>query len=145
MNDRYASFTALITGIYRSMQRIKKSEMKELGLLGSQVQCLFYLYFAKEGLSAKELSEICEEDKGAVSRITKGLENKGMIYLEDSDTKIYKRHYKLTEQGRALGKHIADKTLQFVEKASAGIDDESREILYYALEVICANLKDLCE
>lgn len=145
MRNRYETFTSLILNINRYILKIKNSQMQELGLKGNQVQCLHYLYNEENGLTAKQLSYLCEEDKAAISRALKSLENSGLIYVEESDEKKYRNPYKLTKKGQEYGETIALKIGGVMEIASQGIDDHSREKLYLSLNTICNNLKNICE
>ncbi len=119
--------------------------MQEFGLKGNQVQCLHYLYNEESGLTSKQLSELCEEDKAAISRTLKSLENGGLVFAEENDAKKYRNPYKLTEKGKEYGKVIALKIDKIMEIASKGIDDPSRERLYLSLHTICNNLKTISE
>ena len=90
MQERYIEFTSLITSLYRLIQKIKSTEMKEIGLKGNQVQCLYYLFYEEEGINAKNLSNLCSEDKAAISRTLKDLEWKDYVCLVCKKEKIYK-------------------------------------------------------
>ena len=43
MEERFETFTVLITRISRSIKRIKADEMADFELKGPHVSCLFYL------------------------------------------------------------------------------------------------------
>ena len=144
MKERYATFSSLILNLNRYIQKLKDSEMKDIGLKGNQVQCLYYLYNQPDGLSAKQLSEYCEEDKAAISRTIKALEDKELIETK-TEEKVYKNPYTLTKKGKNLGKYVVEKIEGFVKRASAGISEASRKILYSSLNLICNNLKKFTE
>lgn len=143
MQERYETFTSLVMNINRYILKIKNVEMQEFGLKGNHVQCLHYLYNEENGLTSKQLSEICEEDKAAISRTLKYLENGGFVFVEESDSKKYRNPYKLTPKGLQYGKAINMKIDGIMELASKGIDDISREKLYLSLHTICDNLKKI--
>ena len=68
MEQRFETFTALVTGISRVIRKIKTEEMAEFHLKGPHVSCLYYWY--KEGtLTAKALCDLCDVDKANMSRI----------------------------------------------------------------------------
>ena len=67
MNDRFETFTVLISSVSRSIRRIKTETMAEYNLKSPHVSCLYYLY-KRPGMTAAELCELCEEDKAAASR-----------------------------------------------------------------------------
>ena len=70
MEERFQVFTVLIAGINRSILRIKTEEMSEFNLRSSHVSCLYYLY-KKESLTAREICNLCGEDKANISRAVK--------------------------------------------------------------------------
>ncbi len=145
MRERYELFTSLIININRYILKIKNTEMLEFGLKGNQVQCLHYLYNEENGLSAKQLEELCEEDKAAISRTLKQLEESGLVVIERNSDQKYRNPYKLTDKGRKYGKNIADKIDEIMDIASYGIDGDTRLKLYSSLTAICNNLKNICE
>ena len=67
MQERFQTFTVLITKLNRCIRKIKTEEMAEFDLKSPHVSCLYYLYKA-DSLTAKELCDICEEDKANISR-----------------------------------------------------------------------------
>lgn len=145
MQERYETFTSLVININRYILKIKNYEMQEFGLKGNQVQCLHYLYNDPNGLTSKQLGELCEEDKAAISRTLKNLENSGLVFVEDDNIKKYRNPYKLTEKGKEYGKEISLKIEDVMRLASQGIDVDSRKQLYSSLNTVCCNLKKICE
>ena len=69
MEERFETFTVLITRISRSIKRIKADEMADFELKGPHVSCLYYLS-QRDGMTAAELCERCDEDKAAICRWT---------------------------------------------------------------------------
>lgn len=145
MQNRYETFTSLIININRYVTKIKNDEMREMGLKGNHVQCLHYLYNEENGLTSKELERLCQEDKAAISRALKYLENADLVYVENNDMQKYRNRYKLTADGKACGRTIALKINGIMDLASKGIDDKSREILYASLNTVCGNLKSILD
>ena len=128
MKDRFKTFTVLIGKISRCIKRIKTEEMKDFDLKSPHVSCLYYLY-KEESLTAKELTDICYEDKAAVSRSLDYLETNGFIFCETSAKKRYKSHLNLTEKGKEVGRRLAEKIDNILEKASIGLTEENRVII----------------
>ncbi len=144
MKERFETFTVLITNISRSIHRIKTEEMAEYNLKSSHVSCLYYLF--KEGqLTAKELCDICEEDKANISRSIKYLEANG--YLEGMSTahKRYQTPIVLTEKGRTVAGGIVEKIDGVLAFSSEGLSEAEREIMYKSLLIISKNLQRKCE
>lgn len=139
MLDRYETFTRLISTINRSIQRIKAEEMAEFELKSSHVSCLYYLYKANS-LTARDLCEMCGEDKANISRSIKYLEEHGFLICATSAQKRYLSALELTEKGREVGKKLAEKADTIIDEASAGLPDCDREVMYRSLALISTNL-----
>ena len=143
MNERFQTFTLLISKISRSIRKIKTEEMAEFNLKSPHVSCLYYLY--KEGsLTAKELCNICDEDKAAISRSIVYLERDGYITCLTDAHKRYKSPLRLTDKGKKAGKKIADKIDGIINKAGEGLSEEDRAVFYRSLGMICDNLQEIC-
>lgn len=144
MEERFQAFTVLIAGISRSIHRIKTEEMSEFELRSSHVSCLYYLY--KQGsLTAKEICDICDEDKANISRAVKYLEEKGYVSCTSSFGKRYQSPLQLTDEGRIIGEKIVLKIDRVLAVASEGLTDEEREVMYKGLSVVNKNLNKLCD
>ena len=96
-------------------------------------------------LTAKELCDICQEDKAAVSRSIEYLENNGYIECDSNLKKRYRSLLNLTDKGKIAGKFIADKIDSILDVASEGLSDNDREVMYKSLELISNNLEKLCK
>ena len=143
MKDRYQIFTGLITKISREIRRIKTEEMMLFGLSNTHVSCMYYLY-KENALSAKELMDICLEDKAALSRTISHLEKNGYVECESLLKKRYNSALKLTTKGLEIAAQIAkkiDKILDFVGK---GISETERQNMYNSLMVVSNNLDRYC-
>ena len=143
MQERFRNFTVLITKINRSIRRIKTEEMDEFNLKSPHVSCLYYL--SKMPLTAKELGDICQEDKAALSRSIEYLEEKGFIKCDLSLKKRYNSVLTLTEKGKKVSSVISKKIDKILDLASAGLSEEKREVLYESLNLISDNLENLCK
>ena len=144
MEERFKTFTVLIAGISRSIRRIKTEEMAEFDLKSPHVSCLYYLY--KSGtLTAKELGDICGEDKAAISRSIDYLEANGYLTCDSQAQKRYKAYLTLTEKGSETAAHIAEKIDRVLESSNDGLSDEELRAMYRALARVDANLRRICE
>lgn len=144
MTARFEMFTILIAKVSRCIYKIKTEEMSEFNLKSSHVSCLYYLYKANT-FTAKELCDLCGEDKANISRAVKHLESEGYIYCESTAQKRYQTALFLTEKGITVGKSIAGKIDRILEEASDGLTEESRTIFYQTLSLICGNLEKICK
>ena len=143
MNEKYKTFTVLMASINRSIRKIKTEEMAEFHLKSPHVSCLYYL-FKEDALTAKELCEICEEDKANISRTIDYLETNGYLVRRNEENKKYKSHLALSDMGRAVASKIAEKIDRILDEAGAGIREEEREIMYRNLFRISNNLQKRC-
>ncbi len=144
MEERFRTFTTLITSIYRSIRRIKAEEMAEFDLKSPHVSSIYYLYRA-ETLTSAELSEISGEDKANISRIVVFLEKRGYLTRDSDGHKRYKSPLSLTAQGREIGKRIADKIDRVLSEASKGLSEEARTEFYRCLALLEKNLTGICD
>lgn len=142
MENRFETFSSLISKISRCIKKIKIEEVIEYNLKGLHVSCLYYLYKQNGELTPSELSEICDEDKAAISRSLDYLESEE--YITCNETKKYKCPIYLTGKGLAVGEKIAKKVDQVVDLASLGLTENDRKILYKSLFVVSNNLAWIC-
>ena len=143
MEERFKTFTVLISGINRCIRRIKTEEMAEFNLKSPHVSCLYYLYKANS-LTAKELCDICEEDKANISRSIKYLEENDYLTCKSQTPKRYQSPLVLTDKGREVGGIVAKKIDAILEAASDGLSEDERIILYRSLALIHENLRKIC-
>ncbi len=137
MEDLYVNFTASITKLSKLIQRIKSFEIGKYGLHPIHVSCGYYLSKNPQGLTAKELCELTLEDKAAIPRALKALQEKGIIeYSPHGRNKIIK----LTNEGHKLADIIREKINDAVKAGSANITREQREFFYNSLLEISNNL-----
>lgn len=82
MDHRFETFSLSILELNRYLQKIKELEMKQFGLKASHTMCLYYLGQHPEGLTATQLTELCKEDKAAVSRCLSQLSDRQLVVCE---------------------------------------------------------------
>ena len=144
MEERFETFTVLIGEISRSIHKLKTMEMAEFDLKSSHVSCLYYL-FKRKALTAKELCDICAEDKANISRSVKYLEENGYLSCDSKHVKRYQSPLMLTEKGREIGEKIVWKIDNILSHAGDGVPEEDRRVMYRSLAVICENLQKISE
>ncbi len=143
MENRFETFTILISKIARAIRKIKSEEMKEFNLQGPHVSCLFYLYKSDKPLTAKELCDMCDEDKAAISRSIEYLEKEGFIDCQSKTEKRYKSPLSLTQKGEESAKKIAVIIDNIVAVAGEGLNEDNRKIFYESLSLISKNLENM--
>lgn len=145
MEKRFETFTTLISKISRCVRKIKSEEMANFNLKMSHVSCLYYLYRSNNQLTAKELCDVCEEDKASISRAIDFLEKEGFLTCISKTEKRYKSPLLLTEKGKIVGEKVAKRVDEYVEQASSGLSEKDREIFYNSLILISDNLQNICD
>ncbi len=141
--ERFELFTVLVANASRYIHKIKSEEMLEFNLKSSHVSCLYYLYKVKS-LTAKEICDMCGEDKANISRTIRFLESKGYIYCPTMNARRYQSTFFLTEKGIQVGENITKKIDKVLFNASKGLTEENRKIFYQSLSLICKNLEQIC-
>ncbi len=145
MADSFEQLTGGVTRIYKSIQKIKRLHMDSIGLKGTHVMCIHYLYTHPEGLTGTELCSKCREDKAGISRILSDLEESRMIYYQDTGNgKKYRAKAFLTEEGVSYGAKVNAYIARAVVAGGNGLDAHDTEIFYRVLFTIADNLEELC-
>lgn len=142
MEERFKTFTTLITDISRKIRKIKSEEIEIFNLKAPHVSCVYYLYI-NGGMTSKELSDIADEDKANISRSIEYLEKNGFISCGSDSHKRYRAPLILTEKGKEVGEYIVKKIDSYLEKAGKGISDEMRKNMYESLILINKNLDSI--
>ncbi len=144
MEERFEAFTLLLTNISRSIHKIKTEEMAAFNLKSSHLSCIYYLY-KNQTLTAKELCDICDEDKANISRAIKHLEENGYLACYSKTKKRYQCPLYLTERGIEVGKRISERLAYILDMASFHLCEEDRTAMYRALSLIGENLQSICD
>ena len=144
MHTRFEQFTSLIIRITKSIRKIKNIEMNIHGLRSSHVSCLYYLFICGP-MTASSLCEKCEEDKSAISRALKVLEENGFVEILSSKNSKYKNLLVLTEKGEELGQKISDEILIILADLALVTTHEERVVFFDCLTKISNGLDDIIE
>ncbi len=144
MQHRFRTFTLMSAQITRCLRRIKTEEMADIKLKSRHVSCLHYLHHIGP-MTARELCDICEEDKANISRSMDHLEKNGYLTPLPEKEGRYKRHFMLTEKGTEAARILDEKIDRILAIAGQGISEEDRIIMYTSLAKISANLQRICD
>ena len=137
MENRFETFTVLVSRISRNIRKLKNQEMSDYNLRSAHVSCLYYLY-ASRGLTATDLCERCDEDKATISRALEYLDSNG--YLEPEAERRYRSPLVLTQKGEETGRIIAEKINGILEDISGGLTEAERLAFYRSLAIISDSL-----
>ena len=139
MENIFENFTITILKLNKLVHRIKNFEMQEYGLKTIHVMCVYYLGSRLEGLTASELTKLTLEDKAAISRALKVLQEKGYASY---DPNKYNAEIRLTEEGKKLASVISEKADRAVSAGSYDFTDKQRNSFYTQLLTIADNLEN---
>ena len=143
MVDRFEHFSLAINEISRCWRKLAGEELKKYGLKGSHATYLTTMYHYPQGISVPQLCEVSGKDKSDASRMLAILEKKGLVTKQEVDGSLYRGLLVLTDEGRAAAEHVRRRAAKAVEQAGGGLDDETREIFYQALDSITERLIEL--
>jgi len=144
MIQRFEDFVSAVSSVYKCLNKIKNYETEKFGLRGSHVMCIFYLARHHEGLTLTEMCEKTGEDKAAVSRTLSFLQENGYIFIEENESKKYKRPYFLTDEGKKVSGELDSIIVGAVDRIGTGLTIEQRETFYVAFGKIAENLNKFC-
>lgn len=146
MIQRFEEFVSLISNIHKDIQKIKQDRMKQFGLSGNHVMCLFYLAKHEEGLTAANLCQLMFVNKAAVSRtLAELIEKEYVIYADQEEGKKYRAIVKLTEKGVSVTEQIDGIICEVVNEIGKDLEDKERNIMYRSLEIVSKNLDSLAK
>lgn len=143
MIGRFKEFTKNISFAYKYIIKLKSAAIREFGLKGSHVMCLFYIGEADNGLTATKLCKLCGEDKAAISKSLSALLELGYVELENDENKKYRSKYFLTKSGKRVKDALDVKIADVVADGGIGLTEEEREAFYSALQKIVDNLENI--
>ena len=144
MVDRFAQFVAGISCISRCIQKIERDVMVHYGLKGPHAQYLIAMSRYPDGVTATQLSSLCEKDKAAVSRAVSELEKNGLIHRA-GEGNSYRAMLTLTVQGKIAADQLIRQAEIAVEQAGLGLTDDARATFYSAFNLIVSNLQRISE
>ena len=143
MLRRFEEFCSIISAIQHNIQKIERDEMEKYGLKGPYAQYLVTMSRCPEGITAAQLSEMCDKDKAAVSRALAELERRALVTREMANDTAYRALIRLTEEGSADARYVCDKVRQAVDLAGRGLTDHDRQLFYTTLRRIAGNLQTI--
>ena len=138
MEDLFVDFTLSILRLNKLVQKIKTFEIEKFGLKPIHVMCSYYLNKNPKGLTAKELSELTLEDKAAISRALKMMQERGYV---NYDQNRRNSTIKLTEEGKQFTNVICARAEKAVAAGSMDFTEAERNFFYRSLGVINENLR----
>ena len=145
MVNRFESFVSSISSISRHIQKIERDVMVRYGLKGPHAQYLIAMNRYPGGVTAAQLSSICDRDKAAVSRAIAELETAQLVQRPSALSSGYRVLLTLTERGKQAATQLIRTAELAVEQAGQGLTDENRTAFYAAFHQIASNLQRMSE
>lgn len=145
MVERFEKFSTLVSAINKYVQKIEADEMIRMGLKGSFAQYLVAMNRYPEGITSTMLCEVCDKDKGAVSRAIAEMQEKGLVNEKGLLGTRYRAKHTLTEEGKRVADYVTRRAVKAVSMANIGLSEEDRCTFYRVLELYYTNLKVVCE
>lgn len=139
MDNIFENFTITILKLNKLVQKIKNFEMQEYGLKTIHVMCGYYLNENPEGLTASALAKLTLEDKAAISRALKTMQEKGLISY---DPNKYNSLIQLTGKGKEFAAAVNEKADRAVKAGSYNFTEDERRSFYKELNAIAVNLEN---
>ena len=143
MLDRYEQFSFMISVINRQIQKIERDEMIKYGHKGSFAQYLTVMRHHPEGVTAAQLSELCDKDKAAVSRVVTEMIEKGLVVRNAENDTLYRAKLVLTQEGEKIAEFVAKRAMAAVVAVGNELSDNERKLFYSTLDFISTKLETI--
>ena len=140
MLGRYQQFSYIISVINRQIQKIERDEMVKYGYKGAFAQYLVAMRRYADGVTSAQLSEICDKDKAAVSRVVTEMIEKGLIVRNCANDTVYRAKLMLTQEGCRIADILAVRAATAVEAVGNELTEEERKMFYSTLDFISDRL-----
>ena len=142
--ERFEQFSALISGIYWDIQKLKTKWTAPLGMKAVHIFWVYLLKNHPAGLSASELSRHSQSNRSLVSREIQELLNLGYVQAEKGQRR-YGQKLTLTPAGHEVAQKISAASLEIQNQVNAEIPESDLIIFYRTLEVLMENFHLLAE
>ncbi|HBJ18977.1 MAG TPA: MarR family transcriptional regulator [Clostridiales bacterium] len=146
MIQRFERFFGSLMELNRSVQKIRETEMRRLGLRSSHALCLYYLGEHTEGLTQPALCTLCKEDKAAISRSLSDLSERGLVSSSYPEGKrAYRAVWRLTEEGTQTAARLNRRIRHAFRICGKTVSEEQEAAFYEAIDIILGNLSEYAE
>lgn len=138
------SFGKILSIITRHQRIVQDSRFEKYGFSSGQYS--FYIAIAEhEGINQREISEYLKINKATTNKALKKLEDLGYVEtrIDENDKRLHCVF--LTESGKNIYPNIRKELNEYTELISEGLDDETKKIVFEALELMAQNVKTLAD
>ena len=145
MQSRYEQFSFVISVINRQIQKLERDEMEKLGYKGGYAQYLVAMHHYPQGITAAQLSEICDKDKAAVSRAVAEMVEKGLVERKALTDTMYRAKLTLSQEGIKVAKFLGQRASTAIQAMGDSLTEEQRKTMYLSLDSIADRLHTLTQ
>lgn len=134
------SLGKLISVIMRHQRIVFDYRFEKYGFGSGQY--LFFLTVAKnEGSNQREISKKLKVNKATTNKAMKKLEEIGYIEIriDKKDRRLHRVY--LSEEGKRILPKVRNELKEYTEMLGAGFDEQTKEIVFDALEQMASNVK----
>lgn len=125
------------------LERGKNRRLKTLGLTGTQMEMMEYLYYQnQEKCGISDIAAYFDVKHTSVIHVIKLLEKKELVVREDRKQGCRSRQICLTAEGERIMKEMALGKLRIDRILMKGMTEEEKQILQRLLRQAYENLKD---
>ena len=140
MIDRYQQFSYIVSVINRQIQKIERDEMEKYGYKGAFAQYLMAMRRNPAGVTSAQLSDMCDRDKAAVSRVITEMIEKGLVVRKSANETFYRAKLTLTQKGAEIADYIARQGAAAVAAVNNEFTKEELKAFYSNLDYIADKL-----
>lgn len=142
MIKRIEHFSTTVAGINRYIRKLARIEMAQGGYSSAYAQYLAVLYNYEEGLTAIQLSEMCDKDKAAISRAVASMTEKGLVYRARINNRSYGYRVCLTEEGIRMAELVCSRSQNIVDGVLEELSPEERELFHNTMARVADRLRE---
>ncbi|GAA3016111.1 MarR family winged helix-turn-helix transcriptional regulator [Tetragenococcus solitarius] len=128
-----------IGNIARALDYISNIEFKELNLNKGQYIYLNRIY-ETPGIINDDLAKLVKNDRTAVAKAVKRLEQDGLVYKSSAISNKKIRHLFVTQKGQKLYQYLQQEEKRSQEQALAGLNTKEQKELAYLLKKVSTNV-----
>lgn len=142
--DKFLTFYQSLSGIVKDIKRKEMSYMRDYGLRSVHLRCLLKIRAAGNGMSAAELSRVCEMDKALTSRVLRELCDEGFVAVgSEGSRRAYKKAYFLTERSERVISDFDRDITECLVAARGSIPEEDMRTFYRVLFELESNISKI--
>lgn len=143
-DERFEEFMALISGVYRNIQKLMAHRAEQLGLKQVHVFWVYLLLCRPEGLTASELAKASQIDRSLVSREIDTLTEGGYVKThQPTGRRRYGWKFILTDKGMETALEISRIAREVQYGLDEGIPAEELDAFYRTLRRLLHNFDNL--